>query len=216
LEDIVLDVHLPLGKLYDIKEIFLHLFIITIGLLIALSLEGLVEYELHRHLAREAEAGLRVEIANNEHELVRQRQQIEDGQKLMGADLKVLAEMRADPHAKRGPLNLMFSLGGFDDMSWKTAQSTGAIAYMPYKDAQKFSDIYDFQDVYLRYVLLDLEDIGNADSLFISHPDDWVPSTAQIDTETERIGKVAFNLSMLRSLADNLDNHYKEFDAGHK
>jgi hypothetical protein len=65
-------------------------------------------------------------------------------------------------------------------------------------------------------VLLDLEDIGNADSLFISHPDDWVPSTAQIDTETERIGKVAFNLNMLRSLVDNLDNHYQKFDAEHK
>lgn len=212
----MIDIHVPHGTQLGVKDFFLHLFIITIGLLIALSLEGLVEHELHRHLAREAEAGLRVEIANNEHELVRQRQQIEDGQKLMEADLKVLAEMRAHPHDKRGPLNLMFSLGGFDDMSWKTAQSTGAIAYMPYKDAQKFSDIYAFQDVYLRYVLLDLEDIGNADSLFISHPDDWVPSTAQIDTETERIGKVAFNLNMLRSLVDNLDNHYQKFDAEHK
>ncbi len=212
----MLDVHVPHGKQLSVKDFFLHLCIITIGLLIAMSLEGWVEVEHHRHLAREAEDSMRAEIANNEHELVRQRQQIEDGQKLMKADLKILAEMRAHPHAKRGPLNLMFSLGGFDDMSWKTAQTTGAIAYMPYKDAQSFSDIYMFQDVYLRYVLLDLEDLGNADSLFISHPDDWVPSPAQIDIETERIGKVAFNLNMLRSLADNLDNHYKKFDAKHK
>jgi hypothetical protein len=216
LENIVIDVHLPHGKLLGVKDFFLHLFTITIGLLIALSLEGLVEYEHHRHLAREAADGLRVEVANNEHELVRQRQQIKDGQKLMEADLKVLAEMRADPHAKRGSLNFIFSLGGFDDMSWKTAQTTGAIAYMSYKDAQKFSDIYGFQDVYLRSVLLNIEDLGNANSLFISHPDDWVPSTAQIDTETERIGKVEFNLLVLSSLANSLDKTYKKFDAEHK
>lgn len=212
----MLDVHLPHGKLTGLKDFLLHLFTITIGLLIALSLEAWVENVHHRHLANEAEDSLRVEIANNEHELVRQRQQIKDGQELMEADLKVLAGMRADPHAKRGPLNLVFSLGPFDDMSWKTAQTTGAIAYMPYKDAQSFSHIYDFQDVYRRSVLLDIEDIGNADSLFISHPDDWVPSTAQIDIETERIGKVAFNLNMLRSLADSLDTTYQKFDAEHK
>ena len=93
----MLDIHLPHGKLEGFKDFFLHLFTITVGLLIALSLEGWVEHVHHRHLAREAEDGLRVEIANNEHELVRQRQQIDDGQKLMGADLKVLAEMRAHP-----------------------------------------------------------------------------------------------------------------------
>jgi len=212
----VIDIHVPHGTQLGVKDFFLHLFIITLGLLIALSLERWVEQVHHRHLAREAEAGLRAEITNNEHELVRQRQQINDGQKLMGADLKVLAEMRSHPHAKRGPLNLMFSLGSFDDISWKTAQTTGAIAYMPYKDAQSFSDIYAFQDVYLRSVLLDLEDLGNADSLFISHPDGWVPSTAQIDIETERIGKVEYNLITLSSLANNLDNTYKKFDAEHK
>ena len=212
----MIDIHLPHGKLIGIKEFFLHLFTITIGLLIALSLEGWVEHVHHRHLAQEAEDSLRAEIANNEHELVRQRQQIDDGKKLMEADLMILADMRAHPHAKRGPLNLVFSLGSFDDMSWKTAQTTGAIAYMPYKDAQKFSDIYMFQDVYLRYVLLDIDDLGNACSLFFSHPDGWVPSPAQIDTETERIGKVEYNLTILSSLAYNLDKTYKKFDAEHK
>lgn len=212
----MIDIHVPHGKQIGAKDFFLHLCIITIGLLIAMGLEGWVEVEHHRHLAREAEAGLRAEIANNEHELVRQRQQINDGKKLMEDDLKILAEMRVHPHAKRGPLNLVFSLGPFDDMSWKTAQTTGAIAYMPYKDAQSFSNIYDFQDVYRRYVLLDIDDLGNANSLFFSHPDDWVPSPAQIDIETERIGKVEYNLMTLSSLAYNLDKTYKKFDAKHK
>jgi len=212
----VIDIHLPHGKLLGVKDFFLHLFTITIGLLIALSLEGWVEHVHHRHLANEAEAGLRAEIANNEHELVRQRQMIKDGQKKLDADVKILADMRADPHAKTGTIHLGLGLGGFDEMSWKTAQITGAIAYMPYKEAQSFSNIYLLQDVYFSNVLHSIEDLSTSSSLFISHPDDWVPSSAQIDIETDRIGKVQSDLALLNGLVDNLDNSYKEFDAKHK
>jgi len=212
----VIDIHLPQGKLIGVKEFFLHLFTITIGLLIALSLEGFVEYEHHRHLAHEAEAGLRAEIASNEHELVRQRQMIKDYQKQLQDDLNILAVMRADPHAKRGTIRLSGGLGSFDDMSWKTAQITGAIAYIPYKDAQDFSDIYLMQDIYLSNVLHSVDDLDTASSLLISHPDDWIPSPAQIDIETDRIGKVEGDLALINGLLDNLDNNYKEFDAKHK
>src|ERR1035437_4195407 len=149
-EDIVLDVHAPYGKLHGIRDFFLHLFAITIGLLIALSLEGWVEYEHHQHLAREAEDGLRVEIADNTHEVVRQRQTIKD-------DLKVLAEWRAHPHVK-GHIDLTLNLGSFDNMAWKNALNTGALTFMQYKDAQNFSDIYDYQDIYFKTVLNSLDD----------------------------------------------------------
>ena len=76
----MLDIHLPHGKMLGVKEFFLHLFTITIGLFIALSLEGLVEYQHHRHLAHEAEDGLRAEISNNTHKVVRELQTIKDEQ----------------------------------------------------------------------------------------------------------------------------------------
>jgi len=212
----VLDIHLPNGKLRGFKDFFLHLFTITIGLLIALSLEGWVEYRHHQHLAREAEDSLRAEIANNAHEVVRQRQMIKDGQKKLEADLKVLAEFRAHPHAKMGHIDLSIGLGDFDDMAWKNAQNTGALTFMQYKDAQNFSDVYTLQDVYFKTVLSSLNDRGNATSLFISSPDGWVPSPAQIDMEIDRIGKLQFDLMILSSLADQLDSTYQKFEAEHK
>jgi hypothetical protein len=216
LEDIVLDIHLLHGKLHGVKDFFFHLFTITIGLLIALSLEGWVEHVHHRHLAREAEDGLRAEIANNEHEVVRQRQMIKDGQKKLEADLKVLAELRAHPHAKMGHIDLSIGMGGFDDMAWKNAQSTGALALMQYKDAQNFSDIYVYQDVYFKTVMNSINDLGIASSLFISQPNDWVPSPAQIDIEADRIGKLQFDLVLLSGVADNLDRAYQKFESEHK
>ena len=47
------------------RDFFVHLTTITIGLLIALSMEGCVEWQHHRHLVREADASLRMEIRNN-------------------------------------------------------------------------------------------------------------------------------------------------------
>jgi len=212
----VLDVHLPHGKLQGVKEFFLHLFTITIGLLIALSLEGWVEYRHHQHLAHEAEDSLLAEIVNNSHEVVRQRQQIKNDQTILEAGLKVLTEFRAHPHTQMGHIYLDLNLGSFDNMAWKNAQNTGALTFMQYKDAQKFSDIYDEQDVYSKTLLNSLTDIGYADALLLSHPSDWVPNPAQIDMETDRIGKVKFDLMVLSSLANNLDRTYQNFESERK
>ncbi len=43
-------------------------------------------------------------------------------------------------------MSLSYRLVGFDDVSWKTAQNTGALAYMPYARAQEYAGIYSLQD----------------------------------------------------------------------
>ena len=49
----MLDVHPPHEKVHGFKDFLLHILTITIGLLIALSLEGCVEWRHHRHLDRD-------------------------------------------------------------------------------------------------------------------------------------------------------------------
>jgi hypothetical protein len=205
-EDRTLDVHLPYGKLHRGKEFFLLLFTIAIGLLIALGLEGWVEYGHHQHLAREAEAGLRAEIAHNAnpHDIGQPRQQIKDGQKQLEDDLKVLEEMRAHP-CKNGKMSIRGTVEGFDDLSWKTAQNTDALALMPYNDAQAFSDIYQLPDECLRVSRLHIEKTVNMGFLSSTHTDHWVPSSAQIDLETDHIGRAQMRLIWLSSMIDQLD-----------
>lgn len=211
----MLDIHLPHGKLHDIKEFFLHLFTITVGLFIALSLEGLVEYEHHRHLAHEAEDSLRSEIANNAKEMEYFRQQIKVRQKQLQTDQDILAGLRIHPGTIHG-MSLGVQFEGFDDISWKTAQNTGAVAYMPRKDAQTFSEIYTEQDILFKVVWEFTEEMANSTSLPISHPDDWIPSPAQIDIETDRIGRMQVRLIQISSAVDQLDKTYQEFEAEHR
>ena len=59
------DIHLPHKSIHGLREFFLHLFTITVGLLIAVQIESLVEWRHHLHLAAEARAALRVEIESN-------------------------------------------------------------------------------------------------------------------------------------------------------
>src|SRR4029077_19740277 len=98
----MLDVHAPHDRMHGFRDFLLHLLTITIGLLIALSLEGCVEWRHHRELVREAEDGLHGEIARNEQAVASLKSQIAEQQKELDADLDVLAKMRADPKEAHG------------------------------------------------------------------------------------------------------------------
>jgi hypothetical protein len=42
-------------------------------------------------------------------------------------------------------IDVSFSVQTFQNVSWNTAQATGALAFMPYRVAQQYSDIYTEQ-----------------------------------------------------------------------
>ena len=59
----MLDVHPPHEAVHGWRDFFIHLATITIGLLIALGMEGCVEWMHHRHLVKEVEVSLHDEIS---------------------------------------------------------------------------------------------------------------------------------------------------------
>src|SRR3569832_2140529 len=64
-----MEIHAPDKPILTLKETIVHLAIVTVGILIALSLEGLVEWQHHRSLIREARANIAAEIQDNRKEL---------------------------------------------------------------------------------------------------------------------------------------------------
>ncbi len=64
-----MEIHPPHQPVLTVKEALVHLGIVTIGILIALSLEGLVEWQHHRHLVAEARENIAEEIRDNSGEL---------------------------------------------------------------------------------------------------------------------------------------------------
>jgi hypothetical protein len=141
----MLDVHALEHRINGIRDFFLHLFTITVGLLIALGLEASVEAIHHRHQRDEAETLIRSEIRNNLNNL-------HDGEPVVIAELHqmtmVLQTLEARTRSQPGVLHdseLVFHESPIQDAAWRTANSTGALAYMDYGEVERFSDAYKEQ-----------------------------------------------------------------------
>ncbi len=207
----MLDVHPPHGTMHGVRDLLLHLFTITVGLLIALGLEGCVERQHHRHLVHEAEAGMRREINENAMGIASLRKQVADQETQLNHDIDVLKRAKAHPGGKHEQVAFTFRMQSFDDLTWKTAQTTGALALMPYGDATAYSGIYNQQDELFQEQREIVVDVMRAASVVVSGSDKEQPTPAQVDATVERIGMVKLRLLLLNSFIDNLDEKYHSF-----
>jgi hypothetical protein len=152
----MLDVHAPHSPMHGAKDFFLHLFTITVGLLIATQIESCMEWRHHVHLAEEARVSLRTEIQQNLEDLKGAGPDLQKWRKEVADDLGVMARIQANPNDKAAQkASLSVNSHGFRlrNTAWKTAEMTGALAYMPYDEAQRYARIYQ-----ARADLLVLED----------------------------------------------------------
>jgi hypothetical protein len=142
----VFDVHPPHGAIHGWRDFLVQLATITVGLLIALGLEGSVEWLHHRHLMHQAEASLLKEIKANASSMADRHKALAEQQEFLMTDIAILRSIIAHPGVPvHDSMTIRFSISGFENVSWLTAQNTGSIAYMPYELAQQYSDIYALQ-----------------------------------------------------------------------
>lgn len=197
--------------MHGFRDFALHLFTITVGLLIALSLEGCMERHNHRTLVHEAEAGLRVEIEKNSGNLVYLRQQVKDQEKQLNDDLTLLSQMQTQPNAPHGQLSFGFRWRSFDDVAWKTAQSTSALAYMSYQEARTYSNIYDMQSEVFNAEKDVTDEVLRTAAFPSTTAGNWLPTPAQTDDLRTHIGLLRMRLMLLTSYIDGLGSIYKNF-----
>jgi Mg2+ and Co2+ transporter CorA len=128
--------------------LLLELLIITLGLLIALGIDNFTEWRNHQALVEEARQVLRAEIAENAARMKVSLEQIAREQERMQANVDAMAPFqRGRDGPKYGALSLGGTLLGLPllDTGWRTAQTTGALSYMPYAEARTYNEIYSMQ-----------------------------------------------------------------------
>src|ERR1700678_2486861 len=146
----MLDVHAPHEKIHGIRDFLLHLFTITVGLLIALALEGCVERWHHRELRNEADANLRQEIQDNDHALATIRNAVIDEKRNLINVVKFLQSRSQDKPFDVQGINLNFTNSTLSDASWRTATGTGVLSFMEYGRVQQFASVYQEQELFSR------------------------------------------------------------------
>ncbi len=198
------------------RDFLLHLFTITIGLLIALGLEGCVEWQHHRHLVHEAEASLHAEIESNAKGLPDALAALHKNQDQLKHDIEVLKyiiQNHKDP--EHSSMSIGSGLQTFDDVSWRTAQSTTALSYMPYARAEEYADIYTTQAE-----LFDAEKQAARDAIISLAPfmnvgeKDSLPDNQARDIK-QKIEVLQGQLTLVDAFMNSLDRSYKKFLAAH-
>jgi hypothetical protein len=142
----MLDVHAPAGKMESVKDFLLHVLTMTVGLFIALLLEGCVERHHKAEVRREAEANLWQEVVDNQRRLTEAQPVMKAEEKTLKIVLDFLSAKEAGKQSQLPAIDLGFSIRSLRDASWRTASVTGALALMDYQEVQGFAGMYQVQE----------------------------------------------------------------------
>lgn len=198
----MLEVHMPHKPLHGVGEFLFHLFTISVGLLIATQIESCVEWRHHVHLAEEARASLRAEIEHNLKDLKDAEPGVKQWRKAIDADLAAMQLIQRHPNDKKAQhatLTVNSSGMSLRDTAWKTAQTTGALAYMPYEEAERYAGIYQAQAALLAFQDKPLEDVASIIGLVAKY-DFHSSETRKITAEqaaavAEKLGQMQLHLA---------------------
>ena len=207
------EVHPPHSPIHGWRDFFVQLVTITIGLLIALALEGLVEWLHHRHIMHQAQASLYVEIKANAGQLPKVLDGLHAQQQALQRDVSFLKSVIAHPEVPtHESIDVSFSMKTFQNVSWNTAQATGALALMPYKVAQEYSNIYTEQHDLEAAELQAVRDTTISLGPFLNVADgDPNPSREEATLMKRQIEVLQGQLLLVDSYLQDMDRHYKNF-----
>ena len=184
-----MEVHPPHQPIHSWRDFFIHLITITIGLLIALGLEGLVEQAHHHSLVKEAREDLRSEMKSNHERLAVDLTAVRaDEQRLIG-DVKTLLALRSGGAIKGRPVDYSSSWKSFGNSAWKTAGSSGALIYLDFETERDLEDVYSLQD-----------DVVSASALRIQRDHALAVAPISIGLDTGQVTKEEIQLSVQRSV----------------
>ena len=203
-----MDVHPPHSAIHGWRDFFVHLIVITLGLLIALGLEGLVQWFHDRHLVHTAEANLTAELQANQKTLADDLKHLDEIQKQTESELSALSVFRATQHAG-SELTFHWEWNGPGSAAWDTARNTGAVALMDYQAAQLYSDVYAQQELVMQQSGAFIRDIYRTAAPLQGGRKLQDLKPAEVDTMIANSQQTLADLKYLRDLSESLERLYE-------
>ncbi len=199
------EIHAPDHPIGSWRDIALHLGIVTMGILIALGLDALVESHRHQQLADEARANIRAEIRDNLKELDFFIKTLPESEKdVRNGVVAVSGFMKhRDAHYS---MTLQVHGSDLSEASWETAQSVGAFAFMPYDEVKRYGAVYDFQRFLVSQQRQAFTLVGTA-LMRMSAPD---TTDEDLRRERENLLELAGQMTLLEQTAPQLKTRYEE------
>ena len=137
-----MDLHPPGGPVRSVKDFFIHIGVVTLGILIALGLEQLVEARHRANLAKTAVAGFRKELAYNEGQVREVLARIPELQGKIDIGISKLSPAPR-PGSVEAPIDYPgISLDIVSTASWDTAIATQALNELPFETVTRYAQAY--------------------------------------------------------------------------
>jgi hypothetical protein len=136
-----MDIHAPESPVNSFKDFAIHIAIVTLGILIALGLEGLRETVYEHRLVRETRENFRVEMEQSKESMNAEIKRVDTGRdllKTLAAEAPTLAQQHPEQVADRldaiSNPNYFFATN-----SWQAALSTGVLAHMSAQEVSTYA-----------------------------------------------------------------------------
>jgi hypothetical protein len=192
------------------KKHSVELATITVGVLIALSLEGIRQRVSDRALVREAERTLVVEIEENRAEIESVIAGDEQRQAALEQALRFADELLENGATEVDELELGFSLAEVSSASWMTAERTGAIAHMDYERVRAMSRVYEAQDLFIMQQRQNLARLATAMAMLSTGDDPTQAAADDLRRFREEVLGLRAELYIQRQLAERVRALYVE------
>ena len=192
-----MDLHVPEGPVRSIKDFLLHIVIVTIGILIALGLEQLVEAHNRAHLARDAVEGFRRELTTDSADI---REVITSNAGVRDKIAEWIADLSsAAPHPMDKYPAIHFNI--MSTASWDTAMATHALSELPYERAHLYAVAYDTLRIFVEVQHRGLSDWQD---LQVYGKDPAAMTVDQRRTLIERLHRYQGDLEVLENAGGNV------------
>jgi hypothetical protein len=195
---------------YSAADYTFQFITVTAGVLIALLINGLVDWNSNRELVAQARATIAQEISDNKKELDATMSGFDRDKQALEQAIKFASDMLKVHKTNITSIELHYNMADLLSTGWHTAERTGALSHMDYSQVQKYSKVYDFQDLFLQQQRAILSQIAIASALIQGDFDPDNPNTKDLENFRERVMQLRGFMEIQQDFAKKLAERYAE------
>jgi hypothetical protein len=195
---------------YTLADYAFQFITVTVGMFIALFINGLVEWNQNRELVAEARAMIAREIDDNRKDLDATVSSFPRDQAALLNAIKFADDMLSAHKTAITSIELHYNLADLSDTSWRTAERTSALSQMEYGEVQRYSKLYDFQELFLARQREAVALLANASSLISGNFDPDNPNPKDLEIFRQRVMELRAALNIQEDFAKKLAENYVE------
>jgi hypothetical protein len=157
----LMEIHAPDKLIHSKKEFLFHMLTVVLGILIALTLDGIVTWGHHRVLVREARANIAIELRNNKETIQKAVPEIQAREKQLQELISTIDQVEKGGKRPAGHIGYNFASYEIYSTAWKTASVSGAVTHMEYDQLREYTDAYDLQEGFLTVQAQGFSSVGD-------------------------------------------------------